>query len=168
MEQYPSFPEAGSPREAAANVVRRYCGWHIAPSVTEDIVLDGNGGRRLSLPSLAVRSVESVTVGGQVLTSEQYTFSRDGWLTLYGGSFPPVDQVVKVRMTHGFEYVPEVAAVIDALVQRASMSPAGNVVNQRAGTQSVTFATSGGEVRGMSLFESEKEKLAPYRLNAGV
>lgn len=167
MEKYPSLPEAGSSREAATNVVRRYCGWHIAPKVTEVLTLDGTGGRRLPLPSLAVHSVESLTVDGQLLTADQYTFSRNGWITLRGGVFPPADRVVEVQFTHGFDYAPEVSSIVDSLVQRASMSPAGNVVNQRAGTQSVTFASSGGEVRGMALFESEKEKLAPYRLNAG-
>ena len=47
--------------EQAEAEVRGYCGWHIAPSVTEEIKVEGDGGQVLLLPSLYVTAVASVT-----------------------------------------------------------------------------------------------------------
>ena len=45
---------------AAAEAVRSYCGWHIAPAVEETVTLDGSGGRHLLLPSLHVTEVSEI------------------------------------------------------------------------------------------------------------
>jgi hypothetical protein len=42
---------------AAEAAVRAYCGWHIAPAVIEDVVLDGSGTRSLFLRTLRLRDV---------------------------------------------------------------------------------------------------------------
>ena len=42
---------------AAQGAVRRYCGWHVAPSITETLRLDGYGGRVLTLPSKHITAI---------------------------------------------------------------------------------------------------------------
>lgn len=154
-----------TPEEAAENALRDYCGWHIAPVIQQTLVLDGNGQHKKLLPSRRIVSVESVKVEGEEVTD--YRFSQDGWLNLARRT-PPVERCLEVTFTHGFEETPPVLIhVMNAMVARARMSPAGNIVNQRAGTQSVTFATSGGAVLSLPLLESEKELLSPYKLNWG-
>ena len=50
---------------AAQGAVRRHCGWHVAPSVTETLRVDGYGGRTLILPSKHVTAIASVIVGDE-------------------------------------------------------------------------------------------------------
>lgn len=45
---------------AAEGAVRSYCGWHIAPAVTETLVLDSPGTHVLLLPSMHVTAVSEV------------------------------------------------------------------------------------------------------------
>ena len=166
VSQYPTMSRssAGS-REVAENLIRSYCGWHITPSVTETLTLDGNGDKRLLLPTKKLTNVLELRIDG--VEQNLYSWSEDGWLTLPGSSvFPATDRSVEVVIEHGFGYVPEVTRVVDKLIQRASLSPTGNIVNQRAGTQSVTYSSSRGEVAtDLSLLQSEKDALNPYKLN---
>lgn len=167
MEQYPDIPvdEVTSDQIADA-IIRNYCGWHIAPVVEETLILDGSGSRRLALPSLRVVGVSSLSVNGAAVTD--YSWSQDGWLTLpHGSFFPAEDRAVVVTLEHGYSYAPELLQVRRGITARTAMSPAGNVVSQRAGSQSVTFGSVGGEVLGAALLNQEKELLAKYRLNWG-
>ena len=60
---------------AACDAVRGYCEWHIAPSVTETLTLDGPGGSVLHLPSAHVTAVASVTNDGAVIADPQWSAS---------------------------------------------------------------------------------------------
>lgn len=163
---YPEINTPDSDRGAASAVVRAYCGWHVTPSIQETLVLDGSGNNRLMLPTKHLTDVHSVFVNG--VECSTYSWSADGWLTYYGGHFPEGDRAVTVTITHGYDYAPNVAKVVDKLVQRAAMSPAGNITQQRAGTQAVSYATANGETASdLTLLQSEKAALAPYRLQSG-
>lgn len=169
MERYPDLPNTKefTSDQIADAVIRAYCGWHVAPVVEDDLILDSDGGKRLVLPTLHLLEVLSLVVDGDVITD--FTFSENGWLTLPNRTrFPKKDRCVEVKIKHGFSYVPELTNIRSKLVSRAMMSPAGTIVSQRAGTQSVTYAASGGEVAGMNLLDSEKEILEKYRLNWGA
>lgn len=50
--------------DVASAVVRAYCGWHIAPVLTTDVVCDGPGSTTLILPTLRLQSINSCTVSG--------------------------------------------------------------------------------------------------------
>lgn len=154
-----------NPVDAASRAIRDYCGWHVAPVITQTLTLDGSGGRKLFLPTMHLTAVDDLRVEGELV--EGFRFSEAGWIALHGGVFPDFERSVQVTITHGFDYSDAVAQVVNGVVARARMAPTGNVVSQRAGTQSVTFATSGGEVTGFGLLRSEKELLAPYRLEWG-
>jgi hypothetical protein len=157
-----------SPEEAAERLIRDYCRWHVAPIITETRTFDGPGTRSLFLPTKRLVEVESVTVDGGPLTPEDYRFSADGWLTRVGALWPHRERSVTVEFRHGFDPSEAIGEVVAQIVNRAKISPAGNVASQAAGTQRVTFVTNGGEVTRYGLMGSEKEALAPYRLHGVV
>lgn len=102
--------------DAALGAARAVCGWHIAPVVTEDLLLDGSGGPLLRLPTIRVVSVDSVTVDGQEV---DYEWSTKGTLRRRGGLWPDSYRSVAVRLRHGFsELPPEVRAVLVEAAQR--------------------------------------------------
>lgn len=152
-----------NPAETAQQTVRNYCGWHIGPPIRETLTLDGNGTNKLALPSNKVEDIHALAVDG--VPVQGFRFSADGWIKLPAGKvFPHEPRCVTVELTHGHEDLAPVAQVIQDLAARAAMGAHGNLSFQRAGTQSVGYATRNGEASGVSLLEQEKEKLAPYKL----
>ena len=154
--------------QAAQAVVRRFCGWHVAPSVTETLKVTGSGGRRLTLPSGHVTGLSKVSVCGTVLDIESsMDWDQAGVMVLRPGMglWPDVPGAVEVTLTHGWDpdEVPEVAALIATLAQRAASGP-GVVASQSVNGASVAYLTAGGAPLGIPLLEIEKETLAPYCL----
>lgn len=152
---------------AAQGAIRRECGWHVAPIITETLVVDGSGGTELLLPSLRILELVEVLNDGQDVT-EHVKFSpdsgiiglRSGWSCELGG--------VSVRLLHGYEpaEVPDVAGLIVTLTKRAATG--GTVVQQTIGSASQRLATGkDGAVLGVPLLQSEKELLGPYRITWG-
>lgn len=166
MQNLQALPQSSSPEVAATQAVRDYCGWHIAPCISEEMVLDGNGQPRLFLPTKYLEEVRYLEVDGRRVKG--FRFSQDGWITLENGVFPRKERAVKVSIRHGYHTADPASVIVQNIVARARMSPTGNVVQQRAGTQSVTFATSGGQVMGFGLMQAEKELLQPYKLEWGL
>src|SRR5699024_479513 len=67
-------------RAAALRVVRKHCGWHIAPVIEDTITLDGSGGRALLLPTNRVVEVLAVREDGTDLDLEDIEVSATGVL----------------------------------------------------------------------------------------
>lgn len=162
------LPPPGDPQfylDAATASVRSFCGWHVTPEITSALVLDGSGGNVLQLPSKRVVSIESVEIDGEPV---EFDWSADGLLRRKDGRrWPASYGSVTVSLTHGFTDAADIAGIIVGIASRAGINPSGNVVNQRAGTQSFTLATSGGASASIPLLATEKELLEPYRLNWG-
>lgn len=152
---------------AAEQVIRSFCGWHVTPVIDDVLTLDGNGQRRILLPSRKVVDIASVTVDGDELGKASYRWSESGWLTRVDGRWPDRERSIVVTLKHGFEQADDVLGVAQALQARAEMSPTGNVISQRAGTQAVNFASSDGAVASLPLLAQEKAALGPYKLNWG-
>lgn len=152
---------------AAQSEIRRHCRWHVAPSVTETLILDGFGSRTLTLPSKRVTEISEVLADGVDVT-ESATWSESGFLRLRRGCFPCFPRSVSVSLTHGYdlEDVPEIQALIMTLARRASTGP-GIIASQSTNGSSVTYQTAGGAPLSIPLLEIEKETLAPYKLNWG-
>lgn len=154
---------------AATQAIRNECGWHVAPIITETLVLDGTGGPDLLVPSLRVRSLSRVVNDGTVIDPSEVKFSRRaGVLTLRSGWSREVGSI-EIEMTHGYtnEEVADVAGLIVTLTQRAAAGARG-VAQQSIGPASVKYGTGrDGAPLAVPLMESEKETLAPYRLTWG-
>ena len=105
---------------AACGAVRAYCGWHIAPSVTEEVTLDGPGSGVLLLPSLKVTDVSAVTNDGTTVTDPEWSEAgmvRGSWSCKFRG--------VTVTMTHGYEECP--SEIIGVLLEAADRGVGSSV-----------------------------------------
>lgn len=166
------LPAAGASQEqldldAAEAAVRSYCGWHIAPVIVEDLVLDGSGTSTLFLKTLRLKDVTAAEVSGTVLDLLTLEWSEAGYLRRYG-TWPDRLRSVKVTAQHGFESAPEVAGIVRAIAARASASPTG-VVREQAGAVSIGFSlTAPGVSGGVVLMDHERRQLDKYRLPGRV
>lgn len=153
---------------AAHAAIRRFCGWHVAPAITETLTLDGSGGKTLLLPSKRIVSIQSVLSDGQDVT-DRVDVSKGAGMIEFDGQLSRKLGGIAVNLTHGYEIdeVPDVAALIVTLTKRAREA-GRTIASQAIGPANVRYITgSDGSVPGLPLFESEKETLEPYRLNWG-
>jgi hypothetical protein len=118
---------------AASQMVRRVCGWHIAPSVTETIVLDHDGSGVVHLQSLFVTDVATVRdlSGSTPRDLTLWRWSADGMLE---GNFPEGFRVLEVTFTHGYEACPE--ELLPVIASRAVR----RVMQESLGARSVTYS----------------------------
>lgn len=156
--------DRSTPEAAATQAIRDYCGWHVAPSMPETITLDGSGTGALLLPSRFVKEVRAVRLHGELLSEDTYEWSVDGILRRRHYSWPDRYRCVEVDIVHGFEDEAVLAGMVAAIAARVKLDPTGALSNQRAGTQSVGFSSS---ATGGGLMQSEKDRLAPYKLTWG-
>lgn len=157
--------QAGDPQyliDAATTSVRNYCRWHVTPSITETVTVDGDGSTILGLRTLHLTAVSSLTVDGVPLDPSTYRWSQVGQVMKTSGA--PWYESVAVTFTHGYDVAPDVAAVILAAASRAQASPSGVVRTQTAQVSETYSQTGFNQVGGVALFDSEKATLDLYRL----
>jgi hypothetical protein len=132
--------------EAAIAEIRAFCGWHIAPEVTETLTIDGPNGFVLHIPTLRLVDVVSITNDGNAVDSPEW--SRNG-LVRRGYPYDPYYGVwtwkmrgVVAEVTHGFEEWPEdLLAVATAMAKTPSAALAG-VKSVTSGPHSFTLESS--------------------------
>jgi len=162
---------------AASEIVRDYCGWHIAPEVTDDYdkLTIGSGGI-IMLPSLYVTDVDTVTVTGgsgedQILNPmTDYDWFRNGtveaksplWRYGYASYYGPYRTgLAKVRMTHGYDSCPlAIKSVVFELMSTASETVTANIQS----IQSPGYRIQWGEISGEALNIDQKARLDRYRI----
>lgn len=144
----------------ATDIVRAYCGWHIAPSTEATVTVDPSSCDVTLLPTLMLTAVGAIAdADGQPVT-----FTAANWRTngvLRGLGFLPLT----VTFTHGYAEVPrDVQSVVLAVAARAQVSPDG-VTRRQTGAVSEAYSQTGSNVAGgSSLMEHEKAMLDKYRL----
>lgn len=161
VEELEAF-QAGDAQAAiddATAVVRGYCGWHITPSLTEIVTVDGAGRAALMLPSLHVTAIVSVVANGTPVDLADVTWSEAGFLLREAYPYSWSGPVV-VAFTHGWAEAPDVAMVIKAVATRGQASPGGGFVRQ-VGQVAYQQPTGDG---GGAFLESEKAILRRYRV----
>lgn len=154
---------------AASTAVRRWCGWHIAPVVTEELVLDSPGGSLIVLPTMRLLEVTALTVGGVVFDVESLEWSANGEVrTRDRRGWPEGFRNMSATIRHGFESAPDVAQVVQQVVANAVTSPLG-ATREQAGQVSIQWAqTAPGVAGGLSLLGRDLDVLAAYRLPGGA
>lgn len=179
MPRYPSLREAAGPVDwaaAAEATVRAYAGWHIAPPFRETVTVTAqHRSRDLRLPTghlVEIHKVEIRDAAGEwrPLDEHEYQHSADGLLRLARGRiWPDGLEAIRVDMTHGFEAdeVPDVAAVMETLAERAASGPYG-IASQTVNGASVTYQTAGGAPLSIPLLQIEKQALARYAIRRGI
>lgn len=149
--------------ELASGAVRAHCGWHISPSVTETLTLDGVPERVLLLPSGHVTAVSAVTVDGATLDPGSYEWSALGRLWAPGG-WRWDYRTLTVDLTHGYADVPPVVkGATLAVASRQAVNPEG-LKALTVGGIARTFATNGSADTGVALTATEQVVLAAYRI----
>jgi hypothetical protein len=162
----PSADPAADDLAAAEAVVRKYCGWHIAPVVIQDLVLDGTGTASLFVKSLRLLNVSAATVDGTALDVATLEWSEAGYLRI-PGAWPDKLRSVRLTIEHGFDDVPDVVSVIRSIAARASASPTG-VVREQAGAVSISMSmVAPGVSGGVVLMDHERRMLDKYRITGG-
>lgn len=152
----PGIRDAAFWANAANQAVRTYCGWHVAPVITETLRLDGSGTRKLLLPSNRVVDVTACTNDGVDVLAE-LDWSEKGiveisgcWTRRLGG--------ITITLQHGHDHASDVAGVIAGIAARAGSGAAG-VAQQSVGPASVRYTGD-----SVPLLAAEKQALDPYRL----
>jgi hypothetical protein len=145
--------------------VRAYCKWHVFPSITETLTLDGPGQAFLMLPSMYVTDLASITEDGALVDPGYYEWSESGQVWRAGcwtGHF----RALAVELTHGYDVVPD--AVRDVVLAVASRLPAGlsSVAQESVGGVSRLYGgILGGQAALNETFTAaERMELAAYRL----
>ena len=143
-----------------SQLIRSYCGWHIAPTATETLTLDGNGSRVLSLPTLYLAEVVSLTVDDVEVDADDFEWSERGQLRV-PGLFPTTWRSVVVEMTHGYEETPRDVELVTASAVRRHLVNPDKVAQETAAGYSVSY----NEVLAVTgLTPTERQWLGAYRL----
>lgn len=137
--------------EATVADVRGFCGWHVAPEVTETLTVDGPGSGLLVLPTLRLVDVLSITDDGAALTDPEWSVT--GMVRAYCWTWK--FRGVVAEITHGFEQWPADLLAVMAEMASTTASLAG-VKAVTSGAHQVTFETS--------LRPSQRDVLGRYQL----
>lgn len=169
-----SDPETARLLDAALKAVRRYCGWHVTPVRTDTgLVVDGPGGRLLSLPTLQLVELVAITEDGNALDVADLHYSAAGLVRKKSGrSWSHRYGALSVTMRHGFDEASDWQSAVLELVDRMSAAVgtvAGNsgpLVEKSVDDVSYRWALTIGDPANQSLFGLINHTLVdPYRLD---
>ena len=147
----------------ACAAVRDYCGWHIAPSITQTVTTRGNGQRDLLLPTMYLTDVSAATNDGVPVTVTEWDEvgvvrfpDWPAWSTTMRG--------VTVTITHGYDSCPE--ALAGAIRSMAARGVTGlGVTRSQVGQVSRQYA-SGAADGALGATEAELAIIRRYRIPA--
>lgn len=150
-------------RAQAEAEVRAYCGWHITPSRTEDVVVDGADATVQVLPTLHLTAVNSVSVDGTTVDLAGVEWSTAGFLRRDAAWTSRLRGVV-VNVTHGYPAWPaDVEAVLARIAARAAELDDASQVLAQVGQ--VRYAAGVEGLRNVRLVgEAEQWVLDRYRI----
>jgi hypothetical protein len=144
--------------DAASAAVRAYCGWHIAPSITETQTVDGPGGWLLVLPTLYLTELTDVTSDENAVDDPEWSESglvrHRWWSQKFRG--------VTATMTHGYDDCPAViVGVVGSMASRGVAGPGASMTVAGPFTMQYSTGVQGGAT---GIFGTHLAALAPYRL----
>ena len=142
---------------SACAAVRSHCGWHVAPIITETLIVRGAAQGGIILPTLFLRDVTALTDNeGVVYTVADLEVDRNGWVY---GNLPGYSRTLgrsrrfTVTFAHGHNTCPDDLLAVVRSWANAYVLPAGG--NFQAGP----FSFSGTGVP-----DTELETLDRYTL----
>lgn len=154
---------------AVSQMIRRMCGWHIAPVLTEAMTLDGPGGRVLQLPSIHVVDVVDVKFKDRLYDGTahwagvdefSYDWSTSGLLERPHG-WPRRYRAITAMVTHGFalDDVRDLRRLVCLIASRAIAAPKG-ALRESAGGVSIEYSPD-------MVYQSERTLLDPFKVRGG-
>jgi hypothetical protein len=142
--------DATSLLEMASDIIRSETGQTIDAVTNDTLTRPGAWGDRIRLPERPVTNVDSVTLDGTALTSDDFYLDGDELVrdSRWGGP----EASLAVQYDHGYATVPAaVKAVCLEMVARVWVNP-GGVQQEGYGSEQVTY------VRGNGLLLSPDER----------
>jgi hypothetical protein len=129
--------------DGATEAVIEYCGWHIAPVLTETVTVDGTGTLIQTLPTMHLVELVSLAERGVDLDVSRVDWSTNGVMEKrWGSGWTSRRRGIIAEITHGFELTPAwVVTLICAMAGRAYVTPAG-IAQESSGGESITYASS--------------------------
>lgn len=145
---------AGLLLDAVTAEVQAHCGWHIAPTGSATVTVDGSGAPIQALPTLHLVDLVSVTEDGTAVDLTDVQWSAAGYMwrsTAWTGKL----RGVVADIEHGYAEAPaEVTAIVCAAAARGFSNPAG-VLREASGGESVSYAAESGAPLAATLTELE-------------
>lgn len=142
---------------AVSAAIRDWCGWHVFPRASCEVVGTGDG-RLMMLPAIGDVEVDSVSVSGVPLDPSAYEWDERGIVRLLGGTFPDRWRSVTVDYTAGLDSALAIqTAVTNTAANFLAMTP--GVRSETLGDQSVQYMGA-----GVYLTDADKAVLARYRI----
>lgn len=150
--------------DTASAAVRTFCNWSVG---AEEATWERRVTRsRFFLPTLWLRDVASVSVGGSALSSGDYETEEWGEIRLLRTGSSGLPAKVAVAYSHGYldtdPWIKTVKGVVLAAASRLVDNPLGNR-SETTGGESVTMAGSGSDLI-TCLAEAEQARLMPIQL----
>lgn len=158
--------------DMATDLVRDYCSWHIAPSITETITLDGTDACSdiLMVPTLYLTNVTNVTLllqNNMVLDPTTYAWSANGYIRRRWIWWPWEPRSIQLTITHGYDTLPgEVKAVVLGIAQRAMEVKSTSLRDRQMGPfrEQMLAQAGSGVTGGVFLSQADKDMLNQYSL----
>lgn len=124
--------------DMATDEVQGHCGWHIAPTQTDTVTVDGSGGVIQALPTLRLVDLVSLTEDGTAVDLTGVQWSEAGYLWRSTPWTRALRGLV-AEIEHGYAETPQsVAKLICELVARSMNKPSG-VARESSGGESVNY-----------------------------
>lgn len=149
--------------DAELAAVRRYCGWHVCPVLTGDIVtLDGPGSQLLVLPTLRMSALTKVVEDGVELDLSTLAWSTRGLVRKKSGArWSGEYGAIEVTFTHGFTAAE--AADFQRAVQQVTDRNALLAANDPIAVGPFRWADR-STAEGSAFTDAERATLDLYRL----
>lgn len=150
--------------DAVSQVVRDYCGWHVAPVLSCSFTGDGEG-RFLKLPAMNLQKVDCLKINGRPVDAAAYQWTVEGLVRLSCGVFPHSWRSAYVEFTAGCPCAGALAAAVCQMASNA-LAAAPGVQSEQAGQVRIEYNRTGnGVAGGVALLDRERQMLAPYRIS---
>ncbi|MFN2344756.1 MAG: hypothetical protein ABR616_03460 [Dermatophilaceae bacterium] len=150
LPEMPSGVSDAAAWQATVDEVRAFCGWHIAPEVTEIVTLDGPGAPVVVLPTLRLVDLVSITDDGSAVVDPEW--SRSGMVRRY--CWTHKFRGIVAEITHGYPSWPE--ELLGVMAEMAKSASTAGVKQVSSGSHQVTFESS--------MRPAQREVLGRYQL----
>ena len=166
-----SHPSVEALLNGASRAIRRRCGWHIGPEVTEVLTVDGSGGEYLQLPTMHLVDVVSVAERGRDdVPGDLVEWSATGTLRAPYGRWTDRFRGIRANVKHGYpiEDLADLTQIVLQVCSIALSSPTGATREQSAALAVSWATTAPGVSGGLSLLQRDLDIVDSYRIGASA
>lgn len=127
--------------DGAASATVEHCGWHIAPTITESVTVDGTGTLVQALPTMYMTNLISVNELGRAFDVSLVDWSENGLMEKRSGAtWTGRRRGIATSIEHGYPSTPGwLTTLICAAAGRAFLGSLA-ISQETAGAESVAYA----------------------------